>query len=355
LQSRLLLAPSQGAPSERNVATSAPPGHGYWEAMNVKQLRYFLQVAELGSVTRAAEVLHIAQPALSRQIRSLEEDLDATLLHRSERGITLTEAGECLRESAVELLRHFDRVRSDVRDRSGDPRGELTIALPPSVSALLAFPVIQRFRTSFPNVLLRVFEGSSGVLDAWSMVAQGKADLAVVGSSEPLASLDAYPFIEEPMCLIGPAQAGLSLDKPLTLEDLVDRPMIMTSRPNVGRMIVDSAMAERNLRLNVALEVNTRHLVLKAVESGLGFTTLPLCSGCELLERGAISMAPIEGMMISWLLIKGREQGLSIAGQRLQLMLREVAHEQISGGRWPLAKLKGFMPPEGGLPAPPLT
>ncbi|MBS78663.1 LysR family transcriptional regulator [Variovorax sp. Varisp41] len=312
--------------------------------MNVRQLRYFLQIAELGSVTRAAEVLHIAQPALSRQMRSLEEDLDATLLHRSERGITLTEAGECLRGSAVELLRHFDRVRSEVRDRSGDASGELTIALPPSMSELLAFPVVQRFRTSFPNVLLRVFEGSSGVLDAWSMVAQGRADLAVVASGEPLASLEAFPFIEEPMCLIGPAESGLSMDKPLALEDLVDRPMVAMSRPNVGRMIVESAMAERNLRLNIAMEVNTRQLVLRAVESGLGFTTLPVCSGSDLLERGAISMAPIKDVMISWLLIKGREQGLSVAGQRMQLMLRQVAHEQISGGRWPLARLKGFIP-----------
>jgi LysR family nitrogen assimilation transcriptional regulator len=323
--------------------------------MNVRQLRYFLQIAELGSVTRAAEVLHIAQPALSRQMRSLEEDLDATLLHRSERGITLTEAGECLRASAVELLRHFDRVRSEVRDRSGDASGELTIALPPSMSELLAFPAIQRFRTSFPNVLLRVFEGSSGVLDAWSMVAQGRADLAVVASGEPLASLDAFPFIEEPMCLIGPPGSGLSMDKPLTLEDLVDRPMVAMSRPNVGRMIVESAMAERNFRLDVAMEVNTRQLVLKAVESGLGFTTLPLCSGIDLLERGAISMAPIEGVVISWLLIKGREQGLSVAGQRMQLMLRQVAHEQMSTGRWPLARLKGFMPSEDGRRPPPPT
>jgi len=320
--------------------------------MNVRQLQYFLQVAELGSVTRAAEVLHIAQPALSRQMHSLEEDLDATLLHRSERGITLTEAGKRLRESAIELLRHFDRVRSEVRDRSGDPSGELTIALPPSMSELLSFPVIQRFRIRYPNVLLRVFEGSSGVLDAWSMVAKGKADLAVVGSREPLASLDAYPFIEEPMCLLGPPESGLAMDKPLSLEDLVDRPMVAMSRPNVARMIVESAMAERNFGLNVALEVNTRQLVLKAVEAGLGFATLPQCSGIELLERGAISMAPIEGVVISWLLIKGREQGLSMAGQRMQLMLREVAHEQISTGRWPLAKLKGFMPPEDGLPQP---
>jgi LysR family nitrogen assimilation transcriptional regulator len=323
--------------------------------MNVKQLRYFLQVAELGSVTRAAEVLHIAQPALSRQMRSLEEDLEATLLHRSERGITLTEAGECLRESAIELLRHFDRVSSEVRDRSGDPNGELTIALPPSMSELLAFPVMQRFRTSFPNVLLRVFEGSSGVLDAWSMVAQGRADLAVVVSGEPLANLEAYPFIDEPMCLLGPPESGLAMDKPLTLDDLVDRPMVAMSRPNVGRMLVESAMAARNARLDSALEVNTRQLLLKAVQSGLGFATLPLCSGSDLLERGAISMAPIEGMVISWLLIKGREQGLSDAGQRMQLMLRQVAHEQISAGRWPLARLKGFMPPEGGRPPPAAT
>jgi hypothetical protein len=66
-------------------------------------------------------------------------------------------------------------------------------------------------------------------------------------------------------------------------------------------------------------------------------------------------MAPIGGMMISWLLIKGRDQALSLAGQRMQLVLRQIAHEQISTGRWPLARLKGFMPPESGLPATPST
>jgi LysR family nitrogen assimilation transcriptional regulator len=145
------------------------------------------------------------------------------------------------------------------------------------------------------------------------------------------------------------------MDKPLTMEDLVDRPLVAMSRPNVGRMRVESAMAERDLRLNIAMEVNTRQLVLKAVQSGLGFATLPLCSGSDLLARGAVTMAPIEGLEISWLLIKGREQGLSLAGQRMQLMLRQVAYEQISAGRWPLAKLKGFMPPLGGRPAPPST
>jgi LysR family nitrogen assimilation transcriptional regulator len=313
--------------------------------MNVRQLRFFLQVAELGSVTRAAEVLHIAQPALSRQIRSLEEDLDTTLFHRSERGIRLTEAGECLRESAMGLLRHFDRVRSEVRDLSGSPRGELTIAMPPSLFEMLTFPAVQRFRSEFPNVLLRVFEGASGVLDAWSMVAQGKADLAIVASGEPLASLEAYPFVDEPLCLVGPPEAGLDLSTPVALESLATRPIIAMSRPNVARMAIESALAERGAALNIALEVNARQHALAAAQAGMGFATLSVCSGCELLERGKVSMAPIEGLTTKWLLIKSREQGLSQVGEIMWAALRELAYERISDGRWPLARLMGFMPP----------
>ncbi|VWX56178.1 conserved hypothetical protein [Burkholderiales bacterium 8X] len=314
--------------------------------MNVRQLRFFLQVAELGSVTRAAEVLHIAQPALSRQIRSLEEDLDTTLFHRSERGIRLTESGESLRASAMGLLRHFDRVRAEVRDLSGSPRGELTIAMPPSMFEMLTFPAVERFRTDFPNVLLRVFEGASGVLDAWSMVGQGKADLAVVASGEPLASLEAYPFVEEPMCLIGPPGCGLDLSTPVALERLSTLPIIAMSRPNVGRMAIESALAERGASLNIALEVNARQLALSAAQAGLGYATLAVCSGCELLEQGKVAMAPIEGLMVSWLLIKSREQGLSQVGERMRAALRELAYERILDGRWPLARLKGFLPPE---------
>ncbi|MGL3104856.1 LysR family transcriptional regulator [Bradyrhizobium sp. BR 1432] len=102
--------------------------------MNLRQIRYFLKIAELRSFTRASEVLNIAQPALSRQIRMLEEDLGEALFSRSGKGLALTETGRALREKATALVNQFDKLRDEVVDQSV-PRGHLTVGLPPPLDS----------------------------------------------------------------------------------------------------------------------------------------------------------------------------------------------------------------------------
>jgi len=307
--------------------------------VNVRQLRFFLQIAEVGSVTRAATFLHIAQPALSRQIRTLEEELGVTLFQRSEKGVALTDAGLLLRDRAVALLRHFERVRHEVRDGFNDPSGELAVAMPPSMFDLVTLPVVTKYRAAFPNVQLRMFEGVSGVLNAWSMVQLGKADLAIVTSVEPLATLETSPFLQESLCLIGPPSAKLDPDKPVSLDEVARHPLIVTSRPNSLRLLLETAMAERKLPLNIAMEANTPQMVMGGVQGGLGFGTLPFCSGFKQLEQGLVSLAPIEDMQVVWNLIQAREQPLSTAGERMKALLRDVAYEQIAAKNWRLAKV----------------
>src|SRR3954452_24859487 len=186
--------------------------------MNIRQLRFFLQIAELGSMTRAASLLHIAQPALSRHMQQLEEELGVTLFQRSDRGVALTDAGVLLRSRAVGLLQHFERVRQEVRDEFNEPSGELTLAMPPSMLDLVTLPTIARYRDLYPNVSLRVVEGISGILNAWSLVDPGKVDLAIVKNAEPLATLETSFFLREPLCLIGPKSAGLDPSVEVSLE-----------------------------------------------------------------------------------------------------------------------------------------
>lgn len=298
-----------------------------------------MQIAEVGSVTRAATFLHIAQPALSRQVRALEEELGVTLFQRSEKGVALTDAGLLLRDRAVALLRHFERVKHEVRDGFNDPSGELTLAMPPSMFDLVTLPVVANFRAAYPHVQLRVFEGVSGVLNAWSMVQLGKADIAVVTSVEPLATLETSPFLQEALCLIGPVSARLDPGSPVALEDVARHPLILTSRPNTLRLLLETAMAERKFPLNIALEANTPQMVMSAVQGGLGFGTLPFCSAYRLLEQGLVSVAPIGDVQVVWNIIQAREQALSTAGDRMKALLREVAHDHIAAGRWQLAKV----------------
>ncbi len=307
--------------------------------MNVRQLRFFLQVAELGSVTRASSFLHIPQPALSRHIRQLEEELGVTLFQRSDKGVALTDAGRLLRENAIGLLQHFERVRQQVRDEFNEPSGELTLAMPPSMFDLLTMPALAQFQARYPNVMLRVFEGISGVLNAWSMVQLGRADLAIVTNVEPLATLERTAFLEEALCLIGPPESGLAIDESVDWETVAKHPLIMPSRPNSLRLIVETELSERRLPFRVALEGNTPQLVLALVEAKLGFTALPYCSAHRLFREGRVTVAPIRGVEVSWTLIHAREQPLSTAGERMKRLLRDVAGEQIAAGQWRRARL----------------
>ncbi|RXG99345.1 LysR family transcriptional regulator [Bradyrhizobium zhanjiangense] len=307
--------------------------------MNIKQLRFFLQIAELGSVTRAATLLHIAQPALSRHIRQLEEELGVALFQRSDRGVALTSAGMLLRDRAVGLLQHVDRVRQEVRDDFNEPSGEVTVAMPPSMLELVTMPSIARYRERHPGVLLRVIEGISGVLNAWSMVQLGKADLAVVTNVEPLATLESTVFLQEPLCLIGPRSARLDPAAPVALDDVATKLLIVPGRPNSLRLILETAMAERKFPLDIAFEGNSPTLIMLAVEAGLGFATLPFCSAYRFLRDGRVSLAPIRHLDVSWAFVQSREQPLSTAGKQLKATLRETIASQIASGDWALAKL----------------
>jgi LysR family nitrogen assimilation transcriptional regulator len=308
-------------------------------AMNVRQLRFFLQIAEIGSVTRAASFLHIAQPALSRQIRQLEDELGVTLFQRSDKGVVLTDAGRLLRDRAVALLRHFERVRQEVRDEFNEPSGELTVAMPPSMFDLVTLPAVTSYRERYPNVQLRVIEGISGILNAWSMVELGRADLAIVTNIEPLATLDTAPFLHEALCLIGPRGAGLDPAKPVGLEEVARHPLMTPSRPNSLRLIIETALAQHKLPLDVKLEGTTPHLLLSLVEEGAGFTTLPFCSAYRRLREGRVCLAPIESVEVSWTVIQAREQPLSTAGERMKSLLREIATERVAVGEWKLCRV----------------
>jgi LysR family transcriptional regulator, nitrogen assimilation regulatory protein len=311
-----------------------------WDiAMNSRQLRFFLQVAELGSVTRAASALYIAQPALSRQIQQLEDELGVTLFHRSDKGVTLTDAGRLLRERAIPLVRHLERVHQEVRDEYNEPSGELTLAIPPSMADLLILPAITQFRLLHPNVTLRVVEYISGVINAWAMVQQGNVDLGVVTDYEPWAGLVRIPFIQEPLCVIGPRDAGLDFAKPLDLKEVADLTLILPSRPNTFRLIIETALSEQRLPLKIAAEINTPKLIVAAVEAGLGFAVTAYCASHARLVQKEVSVAPIRDQMVSWSIIHSRESHLSRAGKLMQELFVSIARNRIDSGHWKNAKL----------------
>lgn len=300
--------------------------------MNLRQLSYFLQIAELRSFTRAASVLHVAQPSLSRQIQTLEHELGVLLFVRSDKGVKLTDAGVALQERASAVLQQVRQIRDEIGLQSKAPKGELSFGLPPSLFDLLTVPLVCEFRRRYPDVQMRVTEGVSAEMH--ELVLTGKLDTAVVSDSEPLGLLRNWLLLREQLYLVGPTDATLGSQKELPISALADRPLILTSRPNAMRLIVERALAESGHRVDPVVEANSSRLLCELVTHGGGFTVLPFSAVYEALRAGRLAVAPVANLSVTWTLITSRERSLSLAGRKLRELISEIARKQIADGVW---------------------
>lgn len=305
--------------------------------MNIRQLHYFLQVAEQKSFTRAAAVLHVAQPALSRSVRALEADLGVALFERSERGVALTDAGHLLKRRAADLLAEFAHVRDEVGARARELGGEFMFGMPPSMQHLATLPLLRAFRREHPGVLLRFTEGISVTLSEGLQA--GRIDIAVLAANEPLAALHNEPLLSEAMYLVGPRKARLSPARPVSIERVAAEPLMVTLRPNSVRALVEAALARVGRTLAPVLEANATSVMLQMVTAGEGYTVLPYSALHESLAAGRVSAAPVADLRMSWAIAYSRERTLSRAGRELTRLLRQVAQQAIERGDWVSAEM----------------
>ena len=243
--------------------------------MDLKQLEYFVRVAELGSFTRAAQVLGVAQPALSRQVRLLEVELRQSLLTRNGRGATPTEAGQVLLEHGRGILHQVERAREELgRVRSG-LSGRVALGLPPSVARVLAVPLTRAFRERLPQAQLSISEGLSTAMQ--ENLLNGRLDIALLYNPSPMAGIELRPLLSEELWLVQPRPPGLPEDPPpppLPLREIAAMPLLIPSRPNAIRMHVEAAMAGIGCRPQIALEIDGVSAILDLVADGAGVALL---------------------------------------------------------------------------------
>ncbi|MBN8495144.1 MAG: LysR family transcriptional regulator [Burkholderiales bacterium] len=235
--------------------------------MDLKQLEYFVHVAEFGSFTQSSRFLRVAQPALSRQVRALEVELRQALFERNGRGVTLTEPGQRLLEHARGILQQVQRARLDLEQQRGALSGQLVIGLPPSVSRTLTGPLVRSFRERFPQASVGLVEGLSDHLMEW--LAVGRVDFALVYSGSAPASIDLAPLLVEPLYLVGarPGRAAARLvGAPVALAQVAATELVIPPRPHSIRMLVDSALADAGLKARVALEIESVPTILDLVQ-----------------------------------------------------------------------------------------
>ncbi|NDE26021.1 MAG: LysR family transcriptional regulator, partial [Betaproteobacteria bacterium] len=239
--------------------------------MDLKQLEYFVRVAELGSFTRAALTLNLAQPALSRQIRLLEVELRQNLLKRNGRGASPTEAGQLLLEHGRGILHQVERAREELaRARSG-LTGRVALGLPPSVARVLTVPLTRAFRDKMPDAHLSISEGlSAGMQES---LLSGRLDIALLYNATSTTGLDLLPLVQEELWLVQARPPGLQEDPPppaIPLKDVSRLPLVIPSRPNAIRMHVEAQMADIGCRPQIALEIDGVTAILELVADGAG-------------------------------------------------------------------------------------
>ena len=260
--------------------------------MDITQLRTLVCVSELGSLSKAADQLCTAQPALSRQMRILEEELGARLFDRNGRGMSLTEQGRVVLQHAARILSEFEHIKSSVAEESGAMSGgHVSIGMPPSVSEVLAVPLVKAVRKSRPNATCRIVSAYSLYLLEW--LHRGSLDLAILYDPASIRSLRSAPLLEESFYVVAPPDSGLSPGEPLAFRSLVGKPLLLPSPDHSLRQIVAQAAEECGVTLDVKVEVDSYTALRSLVLGGCGWTILPLAPVLSDLASGRLCAAPL--------------------------------------------------------------
>jgi len=313
--------------------------------MELRQLKYFVRIVELGSLSRAAKDLFIAQPALSAQIMNLEKELDVRLLARSVRGVAPTEAGQALYLHAQAVLRQIERLRHDVQGPT--PSGPVSIGMPTSAANVLAGPLIAAVGERFPDVRLKIVESLSGHL--YELAANGRLELSLLFEPHPESAPgepvdDALhhggahlPLVDEDLCLIHAPQDG---DTPqrgdISVADAAAFRLALPAHANITRRLIDRAFDKAGVKMDLLAELDSLSTIQSIVTKGQAATIL---SPAAFIGPGALSGLSVRRIVDPPLvrrlsLYSSEVVGLGAAADQVALLIPELAHALVDSGTW---------------------
>ncbi|AXO16751.1 LysR family transcriptional regulator [Thalassospira tepidiphila] len=293
--------------------------------MDIKQLRSFVHIAELGSLSRAAERLNLSQPALSRQLNLLEEALDTKLLERTGRGVKLTEAGQMLAERARVILTDLARLEADLSARSSQVTGHVHVGVPPSAGIVITGALIETLRDRYPDLNITVAEDLTG--DVQEGLLSGRLDIGILHDGMISRSLHAEQLWREDLFLIShPSQVG-EQETEIAYEDVLSLPLIMPTNKHGLRAMMQEAAFRAGRPLTPVVEADALRVLVDLVTRNVGHTVLPRSSLVQELSTGRLKARRITNpelsrkVMLSWL----QDRPLSTGGKAVVDTLRDLA------------------------------
>jgi len=306
--------------------------------MELRQLRYFRTIADARSFVRGAEHLNVAQPALSRSIARLEEEIGQLLFIRHNGGVTLTDAGARLYEHACNVLHRVQMLRDDMAGEMGAPHGVAALGMPASLQTVLAAPIAAAFLKAFPRVTLNVVLNTS--INLRDALTASLIDVALISSATPSRGLRYTPVFTESACLVQKSSGSPRFGAEIELADLIDVPLVLCGYPNSMRLLLEDALAKLGARPDLRCEVNTASLALDLVAEGAGACLVPSCAVVGRDLEG-LRVTRVRGLECGWSIATSFDRVGSASVARLSEMILDQVSQLIDSGEWPEARFDG--------------
>ncbi|MCS0658909.1 LysR family transcriptional regulator [Massilia terrae] len=308
--------------------------------MELRQLRYFVAIMDHGSLSRAALVLHVAQPALTQQLRQLEEELGAQLLHRSAQGVSATDAGRLFYQHALAILKQVADARAAVAQSTGRPSGSVTLGLPHSISGALALPLLTAARARYPEITLQLTEEISGNLI--EQLKSGRLNLAVLFDDGQPGQFAATPLVEEDLMFICRSGSALApAGAAVSLRDALASHLILPAQQQGVRPQIEQVARAAGLSLENIIEINSIAILRSALLADIGATLLPLAPLLADVQAGTLRAWPVHSPQVARkvTLCASKNIPLTNAAGAIGRLVREVTEELCAAGNWPGARL----------------
>jgi DNA-binding transcriptional LysR family regulator len=267
--------------------------------MEIRQLRAFVAIAEMGTFTAGAEKVHVTQSAISMQIRQLEAETGVQLFVRAPRRVLLTEAGERMLAHARNILREHDAALLEMSEIAGTERGRLRIgSASANISSESLPPVLKALRERHPQMEIFVKTGTSEALV--QQILSGELDMALVSLPVEARGIKTEMLMRDSLVAIVCPEHTLATRRVVSAYMLASEKLILGERGGNTRRIIEQFFAEAGVRPNVSMELNRLAAIKRMVEACMGVGIVPLQSVREEVEAGRIKSLWIEGAQINW-------------------------------------------------------
>jgi LysR family nitrogen assimilation transcriptional regulator len=301
--------------------------------MDLRQLKYFVQIAEIGSFSKAAEVLRIAQPSLSQQIRSLEDELGVPLFVRHARGVTSTEHGQQLYDRARRILQEIDDAKDNVRSLTSEPSGRVSVGLPTSACRGLSLPLSRAITERLPKVSLHIVEAMTGYLD--ELIQAGRLDVALLYDHRAFEHVAWTEMMREDLMLFVAANSPIAKRRSIPFRKLFDFPVVLPGRPNVLRIVIEQLAARHDIALKVR-DCDSLPAIAKLVCEARFAAIMPHFAFVDEIARGEMVAIPIVNPTPSWTLsvVVSQRTMHSRASEAVARVMAEIIGDMVKRGQW---------------------